>query len=310
MSMHDHPSRSHDLRRETPAPCSAMASPLRSLGLTTSLSLSLSHSAICFLRLKRPTTQTKTSAMARIISLVCAVLAATASVSSAWPTSKGSVRFNGVKIIKKGQTFDGGMKTYQRSDIKCKGQSEGGWKDAVFKLEPGAKLKNVIIGPDQREGVHCDDSDCTVENVWWDDVCEDALSIKGGNKNSVTHVLACGARNADDKVIQHNGYGHVNINGFYGENFGKLYRSCGTCGNIKRTVSLNHVWGNPKVSLVTVNANNGDVATFTNDIHVHTSKGAAAVCQTTTSTNGKEPKVTSKGVSKNCVFNQNKIEFY
>ncbi|ETI46948.1 hypothetical protein F443_08752 [Phytophthora nicotianae P1569] len=249
--------------------------------------------------------------MARFISLLCVVLAATASVSSAWPTSKGSVRYKEVKVIKKGETFDGGMKTYQRSDIKCSGQSEGGWRDAVFKLEPGAKLKNVIIGPDQREGVHCDDNDCTVENVWWEDVCEDALSIKGGNKNSVTHVLACGAKNADDKIIQHNGYGHVNINGFYAENFGKLYRSCGTCGNIKRTVALNHVWGyNPKVSLVTVNANNGDVATFTDDIHVHTSKGANAVCQTTSSTNGKEPKVTSKGPSKNCVFNKNKIEFY
>ncbi|KAG7383677.1 hypothetical protein PHYPSEUDO_003481 [Phytophthora pseudosyringae] len=55
---------------------------------------------------------------------------------------------------------------------------------------------------------------------------------------------------------------------------------------------------------------NGDVATFTNDIHVHSSKGANAVCQTTSSTNGKEPKVTSKGPSKNCVFNKAKIAFY
>ncbi|KAG2776640.1 hypothetical protein Pcac1_g12766 [Phytophthora cactorum] len=221
--------------------------------------------------------------MARFISLLCAVLAATASVSWAWPTSKGSVRYKEVKVIKKGETFDGGMKTYQRSDIKCAAR--------------GRALR--------RQRLH------RRECVWWEDVCEDALSIKGGNKNSVTHVLACGAKNADDKIIQHNGYGHVNINGFYAENFGKLYRSCGTCGNIKRTVALNHVWGyNPKVSLVTVNANNGDVATFTDDIHVHTSKGANAVCQTTSSTNGAEPKVTSKGPSKNCVFNKDKIEFY
>ncbi|RLN70997.1 hypothetical protein BBJ28_00002497 [Nothophytophthora sp. Chile5] len=80
--------------------------------------------------------------MVQVLSILCAVLAATASVTSAWPTSKGSVRFNGVKTIKKGETFDGGMKTYQRSDITCKGQSEGDWKDAVFRLEAGAKLKN------------------------------------------------------------------------------------------------------------------------------------------------------------------------
>ncbi|KAG3231320.1 hypothetical protein PI124_g23586 [Phytophthora idaei] len=101
-------------------------------------------------------------------------------------------------------------------------------------VEPGATLKNVIIGKDQMEGVHCEQSGCTIQNVWWEDVCEDALSIKGGSASSVTKVIGGGARSADDKVIQHNGLGTVSIEGFYAQDFGKLYRSCGTCGGKSR----------------------------------------------------------------------------
>ncbi|KAG6580206.1 Pectate lyase [Phytophthora cinnamomi] len=92
------------------------------------------------------------------------------------------------------------------------------------------------------EGVHCDQHDCTIENVWWDDVCEDALSVKGGTVSSVTTVTGGGARSADDNVIQHNGLGTVKIDGFYGEDVSKLYRSCGTCGGEGRKATLSNIW--------------------------------------------------------------------
>lgn len=96
------------------------------------------------------------------------------------PASKGSVTYKSVQKIS--GTFDGGMKTYGRG-VKCTGQVEGDDADAVFQLEDGATLKNAIIGADQIEGVHCKGS-CTIENVWWTKVCEDALSLKGdGNAN-------------------------------------------------------------------------------------------------------------------------------
>lgn len=44
----------------------------------------------------------------------------------------------------------------------------------------------------------------SVADVWWVDVCEDALSLKG-NGNAV--ISGGGAQSADDKVIQHNGIG-------------------------------------------------------------------------------------------------------
>lgn len=88
------------------------------------------------------------------------------------PSSKGSITYKKTQVIK--GTFDGGMKTYGRG-VSCTGQAEGGDSDAVFQLEDGATLKNAIIGKDQIEGVHCKGS-CTIENVWWPEVCEDALT--------------------------------------------------------------------------------------------------------------------------------------
>jgi len=73
---------------------------------------------------------------------------------------------------------------------------QGGDADAVFILENGAVLKNAIIGADQIEGVHCEGA-CTIQNVWWPNVCEDALSLKG---NGDATIIGGGAQGADDKV--------------------------------------------------------------------------------------------------------------
>ncbi|RLN52272.1 hypothetical protein BBJ29_009804, partial [Phytophthora kernoviae] len=197
-----------------------------------------------------------------------------------WPTSTGTVTYTEPYTIKAGEVFDGKMQTFDRSDITCS-EGEGQKDTAVFLVEAGGTLKNAIIGKNQKEGVHCDDHDCTIENVWWDDVCEDALSIKGGSASSVTTVTNCGARYASDKVVQHNGYGTVKIDGFYAQEFGKLYRSCGTCGDIPRKVFLSNVYAvDPLVSVVTVNKNYGDQAKFSN-IYVKTSDGKndVKVCQ-------------------------------
>jgi pectate lyase len=51
-----------------------------------------------------------------------------------------------------------------------------GDSDAVFLLESGATLQNVIIGKNQMEGVHCL-GPCTLRFVWFEDVCEDAITI-------------------------------------------------------------------------------------------------------------------------------------
>ncbi|EKG13140.1 Pectate lyase catalytic [Macrophomina phaseolina MS6] len=146
------------------------------------------------------------------------------------PESQGSVTFDAAEEVD--GEYDGGYKTYGRG-VSCTGQEEGGDSDAVFILKDGASLKNAIIGSDQIEGVHCEGS-CTLENVWWEAVCEDALSFKGDGDATVT---GGGATGAEDKVLQQNGIGSITVDGFTVVDFGKLYRSCGNCDEMgQRTV--------------------------------------------------------------------------
>ncbi|QRV97728.1 pectate lyase [Ceratobasidium sp. AG-Ba] len=157
-------------------------------------------------------------------------------------------------------TFDGGNVRFDRGKGACNGQNEGGDKDAVFILESGATLKNVVIGADQAEGVHCL-GPCDLINVWFEDVCEDAITIK--QKSGTSNIIGGGAKGADDKVVQHNGGGHVNIDSFCVQDFGKLYRSCGNCKTqYKRTVTISNVIAKNGKLLAGINSNFGDVATI------------------------------------------------
>jgi pectate lyase len=163
--------------------------------------------------------------------------------------------------IAAGQTFDAGWAKYDRGSGACNGDSEGDWEDAVFYLHKGATLKNVIIGKNQAEGVHCD-GPCNLEFVWFEDVCEDAITIvslcccssrsqfypnwpekKNDKSGEETWIIGGGAYHASDKIVQHNGCGTVNVSAsfpvlesiahvlqiinFYAEDYGKVYRSCG-----------------------------------------------------------------------------------
>lgn len=92
------------------------------------------------------------------------------------PAATKTISNKAVIEVAAGQTFDGAWARYDRGSGACGGQSEGDWKDAVFLLNAGATLKNVIIGKNQAEGVHCK-GHCTLEFVWFEDVCEDAISI-------------------------------------------------------------------------------------------------------------------------------------
>lgn len=163
--------------------------------------------------------------------------------------------------IAAGETFDGGDATFDRG-VDCTGQDEGGSSDAVFILEAGASLSNVRIGPNQVEGVHCMGG-CTLTNVWWDAVCEDAFSIKEQADGETTTINGGGATGADDKVIQHNGGGTVIINDFTVSDFGKLYRSCGNCDEMPaRHVVVSGGSASNGDMLVGINTNMGDTASI------------------------------------------------
>ncbi|KAG8928663.1 hypothetical protein FRC01_005585 [Tulasnella sp. 417] len=217
----------------------------------------------------KTTTTTKTSATTTKTSTTTTKATTTTGgsvptgVTTTLPASSGYSALPTASVIT--GTFDGGMERYDRagSSGACQEQTETGEADAVFILQPGATIQNVVIGADQAEGIHCR-GPCTVKNVWWADVCEDAITIKQTGSGDVSYIIG-GAFHAEDKVVQHNGAGTVSIKNFYVNDFGKLYRSCGTCSTgYTRHVILDNVAMIDGSAGVGVNSNFGDTATITN----------------------------------------------
>ena len=204
--------------------------------------------------------------------------------SAAWPAPTGNVKVSDTTDVT--GTFDGKLQRF--SGIGDGGQDES--QPPMFELADGATLKNVIIGAPAGDGVHCTGS-CSLVNVWWEDVGEDAATFKGG-AGAAYLVDGGGARSASDKVFQHNGGGTLTIRNFGVSDFGKLYRSCGNCGTQhKRTVVLQNVTVTaPGKTLVGVNANYGDTATLTGITIVGDSSRKISVCDRFTGNDtGKEP---------------------
>jgi hypothetical protein len=160
-------------------------------------------------------------------------------------------------------TFDGGGDTFNGGgDLGGGGQAEG--QDPLFELADGATLVNVVIGTQAADGVHCSGS-CTLRDVSWLDVGEDAATFRGTNATVV--IDGGSAAKAADKVFQDNRLagGSVTIRDFTVSDFGKLYRSCGNCSQqAARTATISNLTATaPGDVLAGVNANLGDKVTIT-----------------------------------------------
>jgi len=173
---------------------------------------------------------------------------------STFPTPAGPKPVSATIKVPK-TTFDGGMQRfYGIGNLGSGGQNED--QDPIFQLADGATLKNVVLGAPAADGIHCLGT-CTLANVWWEDVGEDAATFKGTSSSQTMTVNGGGARKASDKVFQHNGPGTMIIRNFQVDDFGKLYRSCGNCKTQhKRHVVLENITAfSPGKSLVGINAN-------------------------------------------------------
>jgi hypothetical protein len=214
-----------------------------------------------------------------------AVPGSSTSPTAAWPTATGSKPVTATIPVT--GTLDGGNVRYFGSGA-LGGDSQDEGQDPLFKLADGAVLKNVILGAPAADGVHCSGS-CTLINVWWENVGEDAATFKGGASAAYT-VDGGGARSADDKVFQHNGGGTLTIKNFQVSDFGKLYRSCGNCSTQhKRAVVVQNVIATaPAKSLVGVNANFGDTATLSK-VTIVGDKDLDICVRFTGNNTGKEP---------------------
>ncbi|SNY64454.1 pectate lyase [Paractinoplanes atraurantiacus] len=222
--------------------------------------------------------------------------------TGSWPSSAGSVSISGTVNVS--GTFDGGMKTY--CCIGDGSQSES--QDPMFKIANGGTLQNVIIGSPAGDGVHCEGT-CTIRNVWWNDIGEDAATFKGTG-GGTSYVIGGGARSGSDKTFQHNGNGTVSISGFYLSGSGKLYRACGNCSSsYQRHVKIDNVLLNDIDMVAGINSNWGDTATITR-VTLRNSSSATVCGKYQGVAKGSEPKYLGEGWNDaNCKVNRSDITY-
>lgn len=103
------------------------------------------------------------------IAFITAAVGLTAGQTLNIPTRVGSIVSLASPSVISGSK-DMGNKEFDRGR-PCDTDADTGSDSAVFILENGASLSNVIIGPNQLEGIHCKGA-CTLTNVWFRDVCE------------------------------------------------------------------------------------------------------------------------------------------
>ena len=194
-------------------------------------------------------------------------------------------------------TYDGGMRRFVGTGpLGTSGQNED--QGPLFNVANGGTLQNAILGNPAADGIHCEGT-CTLKNIWWEDVGEDAATLQGSTPGQTMTIDGGGARAAADKVFQHNGPGTMIIKNFCAQDFGKLYRSCGNCEmQYARNVQLQNIMVVPRSatsSLVGVNSNYNDTATFS-AITIRARANSLTICQRYTGNNtGAEPTTSGSG---------------
>jgi pectate lyase C len=125
-------------------------------------------------------------------------------------------------VVRAGETFDGAGKRYTAGRELGDGSQDENQKP-VFRLEEGARLVNVVLGAPAADGIHTYGT-VTLKNIVWEDIGEDALTIKAPG----TVVLEGGsATNGDDKVFQVNAPSVFRVSDFSASHAGKFIRQNG-----------------------------------------------------------------------------------
>ncbi|KAH7363182.1 pectate lyase [Plectosphaerella cucumerina] len=205
--------------------------------------------------------------------LLAAVLAGTAAAQTLTIP-----KANGSKTVLSSPSIISGVKDFANREFD-RGHSCGldveRPNPQVFILENGATLSNVIIGINAVEGVQCKGS-CTLRNVWFRDVCEEAIVPLGTGNVLIEGGGAKGG--SGDSIVNHRGAsGTITIKDFTVIGGNKLFDSCGNCRNngSPRNVILQNVKASSVTTLVGINSNFGDVSTISGSC----GSGVSKVCQ-------------------------------
>ncbi|WP_307893508.1 pectate lyase [Bacillus swezeyi] len=132
-------------------------------------------------------------------------------------------------VVEKGKTYDGKGKHFKAGSELGDGSQREDQK-AIFKVEDGATLQNVVLDAPAADGVHTY-GNVSIKNVVWTDIGEDALTVK--KEGNVT-IDGGSAKNGDDKVFQINHPSTFTVKNFTADNAGKFIRqNGGTTFNVK-----------------------------------------------------------------------------
>ncbi len=141
-------------------------------------------------------------------------------ITGASCTSTGTVYIYQTVVVS-GTTYDGGCKTYIPVGMGDGGQGEN--QDPAFRVENGGTLKNVILGAPGVDGIHLYNS-ATLDNVTWQDVGEDACTVKSSGTYTVKNIEGY---NGSDKFFQINASSTLNVNNAIIHRMGKALRQNG-----------------------------------------------------------------------------------
>ncbi|MFI6025485.1 pectate lyase [Amycolatopsis magusensis] len=245
------------------------------------------------------------------------VVAATSFVVLAQPAHALSVPpANGQETVTSTVKFSG-TRDYGMKKVIPEGLGGGGGDEsqkAVFELADGATLANVIIGKPGADGVHCLGT-CTLRNVWWEDVGEDAATFKGTSASQTMTIDGGGALSASDKVFQHNAPGTMIVRNFAAQGIGKLVRTCGNCSNNPQTrhVRVENVRIEMSASnVVSINVNYGDTARLSKVTLVGDKNKKVSICDKYNGVkkgDGESKKVGTGPDGKNCIYSAADITY-
>jgi len=130
--------------------------------------------------------------------------------------------------------YDGACKIFRADPDELGDGSQAEGQQPLFEVN-GGTLRNVVIGASGADGIHVT-GNATLENVHWQDVGEDALTVEG----SGTVTINCGsAASAADKMIQINAASTLRISNFTAKNAGKFVRQNGST-TFKTEVFIDH----------------------------------------------------------------------
>ncbi|MES1164414.1 MAG: pectate lyase [Verrucomicrobiota bacterium] len=216
-----------------------------------------------------------------------------------WPTASGTpVSISGTKTVS--GVYDGKMALHDGDQNDCTNGDQSS-THAIIEIADGGTVKNVVFGAHVGDGIHCLGT-CTIDNVWFQYICDDAITMLGGSGKTAT-ITNSGFKGARDKTIQHNGDGStVVIDHVYVETAGKLYRSCGQgCSSSEsRTVKISNLVAVGASEIAGVSTN--DHATLSNICAYRTPSlcrtyKPGSETETTTGANG-----TNEGPDANCSY--------